>query len=292
MIQFRDFTSENDYQILREISKHNCMHTEAYAPRFHIGNLDFDRFAFGLDLFKMIKFVLLENREIGFIAIHSDGFLFDLIIEEKKWTSDVLQYIESHSYNQSKILETEANSNDLILCRSLEENGYVKQESYRYKGLCDLTKIKEQPPLADGYTIDISTYDDIDRRVELFGIATGGFETTAELYRNMMNSPSYQDALDLVVKTGENEIIAYCTIWNDPFSKTSVLEPVACVEEHRRKGIMKSTLLYGMNLLKEKGTKKMYVGTSGSNLISQALYSSVGFISFGKEHEWVKIIKE
>jgi len=62
-----------------------------------------------------------------------------------------------------------------------------------------------------------------------------------------MNSPSYRDALDLVVETDNAEIIAYCTLWDDPVSKIAILEPVACVREYRRKGIMKSTLLYGMN---------------------------------------------
>jgi predicted GNAT family acetyltransferase len=79
-------------------------------------------------------------------------------------------------------------------------------------------------------------------------------------------------------------------VWDDPVSKTAILEPVACVEEHRRKGIMKGTLLYGMNKLKDRRTKYIYVGTGGMNAASQALYKSVGFIEYGKNCEWEKTL--
>ena len=105
-----------------------------------------------------------------------------------------------------------------------------------------------------------------------------------------MNSPSYCDAIDLVVQTDNSEIIAYCTIWDDPVSEVAILEPVACVAEHRRKGIMKSTLLYGMNLLKKRGTNYIFVGTGGKNIASQTLYNSVGFFKYGTEYEWQKTL--
>lgn len=105
-----------------------------------------------------------------------------------------------------------------------------------------------------------------------------------------MNSPSYCDAIDLVVETDNSEIIGYCTMWDDLVSKIAILEPVACVWEHRRKGIMRSTLLYGMNLLKKHGTKYIYVGTGGKNIAAQTLYKSVGFLGYGTECEWLKIL--
>jgi ribosomal protein S18 acetylase RimI-like enzyme len=53
---------------------------------------------------------------------------------------------------------------------------------------------------------------------------------------------------------------------------------------------MNSTLLYGMNLLKERGTKYIYVGTGGNNVASQALYKGVGFLEYGINYEWQKTL--
>ena len=53
---------------------------------------------------------------------------------------------------------------------------------------------------------------------------------------------------------------------------------------------MKSTLLYGMNMLKERGTRYIYVGTGGKNIASQTLYKSVGFLEYGEDCEWQKTL--
>lgn len=155
--------------------------------------------------------------------------------------------------------------------------------------ICDVSKNSSYSPLPKGFSIRLIEKKDLKRRVKLFNLATG-VETTQERYEGMMKSPSYGNAMDFVVKTDDEEIIAYCTIWDDPISKIGVLEPVACVEEYRRRGIMKSTLLYGMNLLKERGTKYVYVGTGEGNKPSQALYRSVGFVECGKNYELKKTL--
>ena len=54
---------------------------------------------------------------------------------------------------------------------------------------------------------------------------------------------------------------------------------------------MKNTLLLGMNILKERGSKYMYVGTGSGNIPSQALYKSVGFKAYGLDIKWEKTLK-
>lgn len=182
----------------------------------------------------------------------------------------------------------EANIKDILLSSILQERGYNKTNNYHYVGICNLSKIPSCSPLQNGLSISVSQENDVARRVELFGLSTGGMTTTSERYKSLMKSPSYCDSINLIVHTDTEEIIAYCTIWRDFISKVAILEPVACVEEYRRKGIMKSTLLYGMNVCKESGNNYIYVGTGGINVASQALYKSVGFLEYGKEYEWQK----
>jgi len=293
MLSYRNFDKESDYNIMRRIVQYNCLQNGHLYPQLHIGNLDFERYVWEEDpeiLYKNTWIVSDSKTEIGFITAGEDEFIITVLLDFQHLTQDILKYIEHNCYKQGATIAIEANSENKLLSSILEEEGYTKTGYFRFCGICDLSKISSYPPLPDGFNIRLTQKKDVAKRVELFGLATGGIGTTSERYERMMNSPSYGDAMDFVVQTHSGEIIAYCTIWDDPISKKGILEPIACVVEHRCKGIMKSALLYGMNLLKERGTNYIYVSTGGKNIASQALYKSVGFIEYGIDCEWQKTL--
>lgn len=291
MLSYRKFDKESDYNIMRCIVQHNCVQTGHLYPQLHIGNLDFERYAFEESpdiLYKTTWFVSDGKMENGFITVEEDEFFITVMSGFEHFKQDILDYMEHNCYTHGSIITTDANSEDRLLNNILKQRGYTKTPRFRFNGICDLSKIHSYSSLPDGFSIRLTQKKDVVRRVELFVLATGGIGTTSERYERMMSSPSYSDAMDLVIQTDNGEIIAYCTIWDDPVSKIAILEPVACVEQHRRKGIMKSTLLYGMNLLKARGTKYIYVSTGGKNIASQTLYKSVGFLEYGTNFEWQK----
>jgi hypothetical protein len=293
MLNYRKFDKESDYNIMRQIVQHNCLQTGHLHPQLHIGNLDFERYAFEESpniLYKTTWLVSDGKIEIGFITASEDEFCVTVRSEFEHLTQEIINYIELNCYTHGDILTIDANSENKFLSGILEKRGYSQTDNFGYKGICDLSEISPPSQLIEGFNIRLSQKKDVARRVELFGLPTGGIGTTSERYEKMMNSTSYCDAIDLVVETDNEEIIAYCTVWDDAISKIAVLEPVACVAEYRRKGIMKSTLLYVMNLLKGHGTKYIYVGTGGKNIASQALYKSVGFLEYGSLCEWQKTL--
>lgn len=293
MLNYRRFNKESDYNIMRCIVQHNCLEAGHKSPQLHIGNLDFERYAFDESpdkLYKTTWFVANGEAEVGFITVQEDEFYITVLIEFEYLAAEILNFIENNCYSKGTTITTDANSEDELLNGILEQRGYTKTGNFRFNGICDLSKIPLNVPLSDEFSIRLTQKKDLVRRAALFGLATGGSGTTPENYERMMNSPSYCDAMDFVVEIHHSEIIAYCTIWDDPVSKIAILEPLACVAEHRRKGIMKSTLLYGMNILKERGTKYIYVGTGGKNVASQTLYKSVGFVERGIKSEWIKTL--
>lgn len=293
MLNYRKFENETDYDIMRKLVQLNCAELGHLYPQVHIGNLDFERYAFfeSPDIFyKVTWLVFKEEQPIGFIMSDEDEFSITILEEFVKYTEGIINFIEKNCYPSGGKVTTEANSEDSLLNGILMNKGYTKTEDFRFSGFCDLANLGAIEALPEGFKIRATEIEDVARRVELFGLATGGSRTSPARYVRMMNSPSYADALDLVVCRDDGEVIAYCTLWNDPISRTAILEPVACVEEYRRRGIMKSTLLYGMKELQKRGTKYIYVGTGGKNIPSQTLYKSVGFIERGKKCEWEKTI--
>lgn len=293
MLKYFKLRSESDYESIRDIVRHNCSVSGHLHPQLHIGNLDFERYAFrnSDDDFYDNAWLIEDdtsNKIIGFIITEEEEFFFSLLTEHRHHMEAVMEYVENCIYGTGEKVVFDINTNNTDMAKLLKRRGYKQTDFYRYSGLCDLSLIHSEYRLPEGYSIRNTTLNDVKSRVKLFSLATGGVETTEEKYRGLMSSPSYQDSLDLVVETSEREIIAYCTIWNDPVSRIAILEPLACAEAHRRKGIMKALLLYGMNKVKDSGTKYVYVGTGGTNTKSQALYKSVGFMAYGWNYEWEK----
>jgi len=295
MLNYCRVDNESDYEVMRNIVQKRCSDTGHLYTQMHVGNLDFERYAFrdNPDDFLQNSWLITDDdksKTIGFINTEDDEFFIALLPDKNHFISEVIDYIEHHIYEKGSKVIFDININDVQMNDMLLDKGYTRTSSYRYSGICDLSSIRSKTALPDGFKIRETIGNDIGSRVKLFVLATGGEETTPERYMNLMNSPSYSDAFDLVVETPDGEIVAYCTIWNDPVSKTAILEPLACVEEQRRKGISKALLLDGMHKVKELGTKFVYVGTGGKNTTSQTLYKSVGFEDGGITYEWEKIL--
>jgi len=293
MLSYRKFTNERDYSTMQRIVQENCLKTGHLFPQLHIGHLDFDRYPCGEDPHERTRIVSEGSSDLGFIVVPEDAddeFVISVLPEFQYHLEEIIGYVEDNCYSEGTCFTVESNSENEVLNAVLEEKGYVKADYFRYCGICDLSELAATPQLAEGYSIRQTLKSDLEKRVELFVLATGGLPTTLERYERMMDAPLYKSTMDLVVQTQDGEVIAYCTLWDDPVSKIGLLEPLACVEEHRRKGIMKSLLLYGMNELKIRGTERVYVSTGGKNTASQALYKSVGFKAVGTDCEWEKTL--
>ncbi|MBI9011502.1 MAG: GNAT family N-acetyltransferase [Clostridiales bacterium] len=294
MLNYHRVDKESDYEVMRRIVQKRCASTGHLYTQMHVGNLDFERYAFrdNPDDFLRNSWLITDNKSetIGFIMTEDDEFFISLLPEKNHLISEVIDYIEQHIYKTGSKVIFDINIMDSQMKDMLIKKGYTRTSSYRYSGFCDLSSIRSKTVLPRGYRIRKTNINDIERRVKLFVLATGGVETTTERYKNLMNSPSYSDAFDLVVESPDGEIVAYCTIWNDPISKVAILEPLACIEEERRKGISKALLLDGMHKVKELKTQFVYVGTGGQNATSQTLYKSVGFKECGLNYEWEKVL--
>ena len=46
MLSYRKFNKESDYNVMRRIVQNNCVKTGHLYPQLHVGNLDFERYAF------------------------------------------------------------------------------------------------------------------------------------------------------------------------------------------------------------------------------------------------------
>jgi len=161
----------------------------------------------------------------------------------------------------------------------LLRNGFTQgtQRSLTYTHhLREPDKIFPFPP---GYTWrSVNQYDSIESLVALHQAAFGTENMTAEYRRAMMNTPHYQQELDLVAVAPDGSLAAFCVCgFNDEAKLTGYTDPIGTHPDHQQKGLAKSLVSTGMMLLANSGAQKVELGTSSENIPMQKLALSLGF---------------
>ena len=86
----------------------------------------------------------------------------------------------------------------------------------------------------------------------------------------------YRDDLDLVVLGPDGEPAAYALFWNDPVTRTGMVEPVRTHEAHQRRGLARHVLTAGIDRLAAAGAERVKSAWDPKGPAA-ALYTDVGF---------------
>lgn len=139
-----------------------------------------------------------------------------------------------------------------------------------------------EPELPEGAVVRPVNFDDpaeVAARVALHQEVWEPSKFSEEGYPRLRSKPIYRPDLDLVAVTPEGELAAYCIVWWDPASRTSLFEPVGAAMAHRRKGYAKALLRDALRRVRDLGGEQAYVisETNAEREPSRRLYASVGF---------------
>jgi len=291
VLDYRRLTCEEDYEKMKDVLRSQCRETGHLYPQEHIGNLDFERYGFHDDLTYIYdtSWLIMHREEVvGFITLEGEEFVLGLLGTFKDQVNEVFKAIEEDLCPSFDTLVYDVLDQDTQTQEILHARGYKRSDRFRYAGICRLESLSPVSMLPHGFVIRPSREEDINQRVDLFHLPTGGVGISRARYINLIQAPSFDKNLDFVVTTEGDQIVAYCTFWYDPHSQVAIIEPVACVHAYRKKGITKALINHGLNQLKDLGCKVVYVGTGGQNLPAQKLYESVGFETYGFRYEWEK----
>lgn len=94
-----------------------------------------------------------------------------------------------------------------------------------------------------------------------------------EWYHHIQTAPLYRRDLDIVAVAADGSVGAFCTAWFDDATRSAILEPVATVPAHRRRGLARAAILEALHRLGAMGCEIAFVG--GYSEPANALYSSI-----------------
>ncbi|WP_160687743.1 GNAT family N-acetyltransferase [Clostridium sp. C2-6-12] len=291
MITLRDVINEIDYSIMCCIESNICKANMLKSWHPHIGGLSFDRYMFGngaTDLFSYAKLLYLDETPIGYLLAYIDEREYSLRIMPnfEQYIDDIIKLVRK-LYDDCEEWFIIANSLNENLCKSLINNGYRKENEIRFQGMLELNNYSIEKSEWLEERISFLTTEDIPERIKHASIPTGNM-ITEKMFQDYLQSNDYNNTLDYVIRdVSTNNFIGFTTWWIDQKSSTALLEPVACCEQYRRRGIIKRTLNFGLSELQKRGIQCVYVSTSINNNAAQLLYQSVGFKKTGEANKYV-----
>ena len=295
MLTIKTVASEQDFRTICDIESAIAENSDFSIYTTHPSHLVFDRYLFGSgaqDIFTYGKLITNGGAVIGYMLAYlvypgETEFTLRLLPQFADYYKAALEGIEV-TFNNKTCFSVIANDTNRSLCQALIECGFVCKNEERWQSGLDLRKYEETIVFWQDEVITFLSWTDIDDRVKYAEIPTGK-SISRNMYETLITSDYYKTALDYVVRSANTgEFIGFITWWIDENSKTATLEPVACLPEFRRRGIMKRAVLYGLNELKQRGLDYAYISTSIHNEKSQPLYRSVGFEKIGTACRYMK----
>lgn len=181
-------------------------------------------------------------------------------------------------------LETE----DVVLA-VLADVGFAEVESpwftHHFIDLADLPPVR----LPEGYAVRAVRAGEHEQRSAVHRNSWSATSlVTATAYARLMTTPPYRPATDHVVVTDEGEWVASCCVWWDEATGVALVEPVGCIEEHRRRGLASAVSVSALTAAGELGATTGLVCPRGDDdyPAPARLYRGIGFEAGARTRTW------
>lgn len=286
LIRLTAIRDETGYQTVRHIESVLCAANPA-VWHFHQGGLGVDRYFFGggaVDFFRYAYLVSESGRAIGYALLYEDERSFHLALLPSVpdgLAADALEAVEA-AFSSDGPLSTEENDTETGLIGALLRRGYVQASESRFQAVCPLARYRRVSAPIDPFIPDLLKDRDIEDRIMFAALPTGSPVTKAmfQSYRRASDARYVRDEVVRDPHTGA--LAAYLSWWMDPESRTVMLNPVACLEPYRRRGILKNCVIRGLCAMRDQGYRYAYVDTGIGNKPAIGLYEAAGFIKSGR----------
>ena len=163
----------------------------------------------------------------------------------------------------------------------LEQRGYLPDDGAPF-GLMNVRGLDviEEPVVPPGYRLrTMQDVQDVSLRVAVHRAAWQPSKLTEAAYADVMKTWPYRPDLDVVVEAPDGSLAASALCWYDARNRSGEFEPVGTHPDHRRLGLARTLLLFGLQRLRDAGGRQGWVGCRGDDAypVPKKVYGSVGF---------------
>lgn len=180
---------------------------------------------------------------------------------------------------ETNTLDASCQAANLARIALLERSGFQRDEVRSLHYARSLEDQLPECPLPPGFDLRAARGEgEVDALVALHRAAFGTENMTVEERLAIMRAPNYVPDLDLLVTAPDGELCAFCICGIDePGGEVGYTDPIGVHPGYQGRGLGKAVVGAGLRLLRERGVKRVEVGTSSQNQAMQRLAGSMGF---------------
>jgi GNAT superfamily N-acetyltransferase len=188
--------------------------------------------------------------------------------------------------------QTFARSSNADAIARIEARGYAHDAGAPWDllNMRDLREI-EEPSLPVGYRLTtMREIADVARRVAVHRAAWEPSGLTEEKYAGAMSSWPYRAEFDFVVEAPDGTLATSALGWYDDANRVGEFEPVGTHPAHRRLGLARAVLLFGLQRFRDAGAQHAIIGCRGDDAypIPKLVYESIGFRELSRDMPFVQ----
>jgi GNAT superfamily N-acetyltransferase len=185
---------------------------------------------------------------------------------------------------QTSTLDTEPH-----LAAALRAAGFVaEQDPWFSQHTLDLADLRPVPDVP-GYALRAVRPGEHDARAACHRASwSETSRVSGAAYERLMATPPYRAALDWVAVTPDDEMVASCCVWLDVPSGVTLVEPVGCHPEHRRRGLASAVSLAALHAARAAGGTTGLVRPRGDDEYPEPgrVYRGIGFVPGPRTDDW------
>jgi predicted N-acetyltransferase YhbS len=278
MYQIKHYPKTKDYgkdfhQLIQFLNRHNEQHQFIF---FHWSRFEwmFARDNFRVEDLPNITLFTKDDEIHGALIFEDEpGVFFAIYAQDITLKKEIVSF-----------LTTNQRQDDIIISQDQEMIDLLKEASYVQTDWIDpVTRFSLSDfeiPQTEDYRI-VSLQEDY-RLDQIHHALWRGFDhgddvdysvQHLEERRHMTSSPNFKKQYTFVA-IKDNTYVAYAGIWYMPKTKTALVEPVATVPDHRKRGLARACIYHGIKAVQKDGAIDIFVGSN------RHVYLNMGFRTF------------
>lgn len=266
---------------------------EAYGPEitFHVGDLHWrlrpqpgrspeQDILLWYEENKLKAFAWFDSPDSGDLLCHPQT-------ERTVVEPVLLEWLEDKARSQGvSDFTVGAFESDSLRADLLTARGYQKQADFLHHMQRRLDKPITNLAMKEGYSVSNTTAADLSSLSTAIAAAFESKPKPVSAYEALRSGQFYWNDLDIVVKSRDGEVVAFCLAWLDKSNKVGLLEPVGCRPTHRRLGLASAAVRTALKRLRSAGAQTAVVYPIGDSPTAYRLYRNCGFTGIADDYDW------
>lgn len=234
---------------------------------------------------EVIGWVIPEYPGGVYLQVHRDDER--TMTEQIEWSVEHLAVVDG----ERRRIEIYGRDDDLLRQSLLREAGFQPTDVAQIQRSLHLSRDASWPErsVPDGFVVRSVVNPELEapRMARLFNRAFNrNFHMPTEYANYARLAPSYRPELEIVVDGPDGGLASHVGLTAHEEESFLIVEPVCTDPDYEGLGLARAAMRFGLDLARQRGIGRAFIGADASNPVSNHTYESMGFADPHVDRQW------